>query len=121
MTQNKGPGQWIDFWVICDTATCYLFFSDDNGHIYRAQTTLANFPNGFGNTQIVLTDSRFALFEATNVYKIATRTGTCWSRKRSDPPAGATSGPGPPPASPAPGPRLPPPKPNRRPDRSPRC
>jgi endo-1,4-beta-xylanase len=70
VTQNKGPGQWIDFWVICDTANCYLFFSDDNGHIYRAQTTMANFPNGFGNTQIVLSDSRFALFEATNVYRV---------------------------------------------------
>jgi Glycosyl hydrolase family 62 len=70
VTQNKGPGGWIDFWVICDSVNCYLFFSDDNGHLYRAQTTVANFPNGFGNTQIVLSDSRFALFEASNVYKI---------------------------------------------------
>jgi hypothetical protein len=70
VTQNKGPGQWIDFWVICDASTCYLFFTDNNGHLYRAQTTLANFPNGFGNTQIVLTDSRFALFEAANVYRV---------------------------------------------------
>ncbi|MFC0623457.1 non-reducing end alpha-L-arabinofuranosidase family hydrolase [Kribbella deserti] len=69
--ENKGDGTWIDFWVICDSANCFLFFSDDNGHIYRAQTTLANFPNGFGNTQIVLSDSKFALFEATNVYKVA--------------------------------------------------
>jgi glycosyl hydrolase family 62/ricin-type beta-trefoil lectin protein len=71
VTQNKGPGTWIDFWVICDSANCFLFFSDDNGHEYRAQTTLANFPNGFGNTQIVLSDSRFSLFEASNVYKVA--------------------------------------------------
>jgi hypothetical protein len=72
VTQNKGPGQWIDFWVICDSANCFLFFSDDNGHVYRAQTSLANFPNGFGNTQIVLSDpNRFALFEAGNVYKVA--------------------------------------------------
>lgn len=71
VTQNKGDGQWIDFWVICDSANCYLFFSDDNGHIYRAQTSLANYPNGFGNTQIVLSDSKFALFEATNVYKVS--------------------------------------------------
>ncbi|MEU7859320.1 non-reducing end alpha-L-arabinofuranosidase family hydrolase [Nonomuraea sp. NPDC049141] len=70
VTQNKGNGTWIDFWTICDTANCYLFFSDDNGHLYRAQTSLANFPNGFGNTQIVLSDSQFALFEASNVYKI---------------------------------------------------
>lgn len=71
VTQNKGDGQWIDFWVICDNVNCYLFFSDDNGHLYRAQTSLANFPNGFGNTQIVLSDSKFALFEAANVYKVA--------------------------------------------------
>ncbi|GAB3406355.1 non-reducing end alpha-L-arabinofuranosidase family hydrolase [Flindersiella endophytica] len=71
VTQNKGPGGWIDFWVICDASNCYLFFSDDNGHIYRAQTSLSNYPNGFGNTQIVLSDSRFALFEATNVYKVS--------------------------------------------------
>jgi Glycosyl hydrolase family 62/Ricin-type beta-trefoil lectin domain-like len=71
VTQNKGPGTWIDFWVICDSANCFLFFSDDNGHIYRAQTSMANFPNGFGNTQIILSDSRFSLFEATNVYKVA--------------------------------------------------
>jgi hypothetical protein len=71
VTQNKGPGTWIDFWVICDSANCYLFFSDDNGHIYRAQTSLGSFPNGFGNTQIVLTDSRFALFEGTAVYRVA--------------------------------------------------
>lgn len=50
VTQNKGDGTWIDFWVICDTVNCYLFFSDDNGHIYRAQTSLGNFPNGFGAT-----------------------------------------------------------------------
>ncbi|MFJ8468987.1 non-reducing end alpha-L-arabinofuranosidase family hydrolase [Streptomyces swartbergensis] len=32
---NKGDGTWIDFWVICDTTDCHMFFSDDNGHIYR--------------------------------------------------------------------------------------
>ncbi|MBO1331415.1 non-reducing end alpha-L-arabinofuranosidase family hydrolase [Streptomyces sp. VRA16 Mangrove soil] len=71
VTQNKGNGGWIDFWTICDTSNCYLFFSDDNGHLYRAQTSLANFPNGFGNTQIVMTDSKYALFEASNVYKVS--------------------------------------------------
>ncbi|WP_306504276.1 non-reducing end alpha-L-arabinofuranosidase family hydrolase [Streptomyces sp. YU58] len=68
---NKGKGTWIDFWVICDTADCHLFFSDDNGHIYRAQTSLANFPNGFGNTRMVMSDTKNNLFEATNVYKVA--------------------------------------------------
>jgi hypothetical protein len=71
VTQNKGNGFWLDFWVICDSANCYLFSSDDNGHIYRAQTTVANFPNGFGNTVIAMQDSnRNNLFEGTAVYKV---------------------------------------------------
>jgi endo-1,4-beta-xylanase len=50
---------------------CYLFSSDDNGHLYRSETTVRDFPNGFGNTQIVLQDpNRFALYEASNVYKL---------------------------------------------------
>ena len=61
---------WIDYWVICDETFCYLFFSADNGSLYRTQTTKANFPNGFGDTVAVMTDSRNALFEASNVYKI---------------------------------------------------
>ena len=68
--QPSGEAAWLDFWTICDTSNCYLFSSDDNGHIYRSQTTLANFPNGFGNTVIALQDSRFALFEGSAVYKV---------------------------------------------------
>ncbi|MEU6141082.1 non-reducing end alpha-L-arabinofuranosidase family hydrolase [Streptomyces sp. NPDC047081] len=69
--QNIGNGYWVDMWVICDSANCYLFSSDDNGHLYRSQTTLASFPNGFTNTVIAAQDSnRYALFEASNVYKV---------------------------------------------------
>ncbi|MFI1354207.1 non-reducing end alpha-L-arabinofuranosidase family hydrolase [Streptomyces sp. NPDC020898] len=68
--QNIGNGYWVDMWVICDSANCYLFSSDDNGHLYRSQTTVGQFPNGFTNTVIALKDSKFALFEASNVYKV---------------------------------------------------
>ncbi|MGW1780549.1 non-reducing end alpha-L-arabinofuranosidase family hydrolase [Streptomyces sp. NPDC002143] len=69
--QNIGNGYWVDMWVICDSANCYLFSSDDNGHLYRSRTTLAQFPNGFTDTVIALQDSnRYALFEASNVYKV---------------------------------------------------
>jgi len=71
VTSNKGSGGWIDFWVVCDSSNCYLFFSDDNGHLYRAQTTLANFPSGFGSTTLVMSDSQYSLFEASNVYKLS--------------------------------------------------
>ncbi|MET8983528.1 non-reducing end alpha-L-arabinofuranosidase family hydrolase [Streptomyces sp. NPDC004539] len=68
--QNIGNGYWVDMWVICDASNCYLFSSDDNGHLYRSQTTLAQFPNGFTNTVIAAQDSKFAMFEAANVYKV---------------------------------------------------
>ena len=68
--QNIGDGHWVDMWVICDSANCYLFSSDDNGHLYRSQTTVAQFPNGFTNTVIAARDSKYAMFEASNVYKV---------------------------------------------------
>ena len=73
VTQTKGAtGGWLDFWVICDDSNCYLFFSDDNGHWYRAQTTVAAFPQGFGEPVVVLRDDATptALYEASNVYKM---------------------------------------------------
>ncbi|MBO0785930.1 MAG: glycoside hydrolase, partial [Actinobacteria bacterium] len=74
IADNIGNGFWVDMWVICDNVNCYLFSSDDNGHLYRSQTTVADFPNGFGNTQIAMQDpNRFSLFEASNVYKIRDR------------------------------------------------
>ncbi|MDH6214016.1 non-reducing end alpha-L-arabinofuranosidase family hydrolase [Streptomyces pseudovenezuelae] len=69
--QNIGSGYWVDMWVICDSANCYLFSSDDNGHLYRSQTTVSQFPSGFTNTVIAAQDSnKYALFEASNVYKV---------------------------------------------------
>ncbi|MDR6975062.1 endo-1,4-beta-xylanase [Streptomyces sp. 3330] len=69
--QNIGNGYWVDMWVICDSADCYLFSSDDNGHLYRSRTTVGQFPNGFTDTVIVARDSnKYALWEASNVYKV---------------------------------------------------
>ena len=71
ITDNIGGGYWVDVWVICDNSTCHLFSSDDNGHLYRSQTSLANFPEGMSEPVIALSDSnRFNLFEAANVYKV---------------------------------------------------
>jgi endo-1,4-beta-xylanase len=70
--QNIGTGFWVDMWVICDEANCFLFSSDDNGHLYRSQTTVGNFPNGMdSNTVIAVSDpNRFWVFEASNVYRV---------------------------------------------------
>ncbi len=72
ISQNIGSGYWVDSWVICDSANCYLFSMDDNGHLYRSQTSVANFPNGMGNTVIAASNSSpYSFFEADNVYKVA--------------------------------------------------
>jgi endo-1,4-beta-xylanase len=64
-------GGWLDFWVICDSAKCYLFFTNDGGDFFRAETSLSDFPNGFHNTQRVLHGARRDdVFEASNTYKI---------------------------------------------------
>lgn len=92
VTENKGQGGWLDFWVICDDTDCYLFSSDGNGHQYRSRTTVAEFPGGFRDTAIVLSEpNRFDLFEASNVYRLgadgkylmlveALATGSDWRR-----------------------------------------
>jgi len=68
---NIGNGYWVDMWVTCDTANCHLFSSDDNGHLYRSQTSVANFPNGMSEPVIAMQDSnKYALWEASNVYKV---------------------------------------------------
>lgn len=69
---NMGNGNWLDFWTICNSSKCYLFSSDNNGHLYRSETTVANFPNGFTNTVIAMQHTnRFKLWEAVNVYQVA--------------------------------------------------
>jgi hypothetical protein len=70
--ENSATGG-IDYWIICDDVNCHMFFSADNGVLYRNQTTKADFPNGFdpNNTVIVMqTTKAFDLFEASNVYRI---------------------------------------------------
>ncbi len=68
---NIGSGSWLDFWNICDDDTCYLFSTDDNGHHYRSQTSVEDFPNGFSDTVIAMEDpDPFELFEGDAVYRI---------------------------------------------------
>ena len=59
--------------MICDDANCHLFFTDDAGHWYRGQTTLAAFPQGFSDPVVALRDDAnpSRIFEASNVYKLS--------------------------------------------------
>jgi len=65
------PNLWIDFWIICDSENAYMFFSGDNGELYRSQTTVEDFPEGFGEVATIMSYPKSGdLFEACNVYKI---------------------------------------------------
>ena len=64
-------GGWLDFWVICDSQFCHLFFSNDHGRWYKSKTPIDKFPRGFGEPVVVMDDPEAGrVFEACNVYKI---------------------------------------------------
>jgi hypothetical protein len=66
----QGNG-WLDFWVICDDAKCYLFNTDDHGRLLRSETDIHQFPHGFHDTVAVMTAKTEDVFEASNTYRIA--------------------------------------------------
>ena len=61
---------WIDFWVICDDARAHLFFTSNNGKLWRAESKLADFPYGWSQPQVIL---RGDIFEASHTYRLKGR------------------------------------------------
>ncbi|MFO7976334.1 MAG: non-reducing end alpha-L-arabinofuranosidase family hydrolase [Candidatus Hydrogenedentota bacterium] len=63
--------KWIDFWMICDDTTAYLFYTRNHRDVYVQTTPLDAFPEGFGNPRKV-----FGLVhEAVHIYKPLDREG----------------------------------------------
>jgi hypothetical protein len=58
---------WIDFWVICDDSRAHLFFTSNNGLMWRAETSFTAFPSGWTKPVIVL---RGDIFEASHTYRL---------------------------------------------------
>lgn len=58
---------WIDFWVICDDTKAHLFFTSNNGMMWRAETRLEQFPSGWSEPTLVLKDD---IFEASHTYRL---------------------------------------------------
>ena len=58
---------WLDFWVICDDTKAYLFFTSLNGKMWRAETSLKNFPTGWSAPVLALQGD---VFEASHTYRL---------------------------------------------------
>jgi hypothetical protein len=64
----KSVGGWLDFWVIGDgRGNMHLFFTTLNGKMWRAQTTMVQFPHGWDEPKLVLEGD---IFEASHTYKL---------------------------------------------------
>ena len=71
MVTNPAPNQkWIDFWVICDAKKAHLFYTSNDGHMWRRETKLADFPFGWSEQTLALKGD---IFEASHTYKLKGR------------------------------------------------
>ena len=64
----EGEKAGLDFWVICDDAKAFLFFTSLDGRMWRAETSLGSFPNrGWSKPEVAL---KADIFEASHTYKV---------------------------------------------------
>jgi Glycosyl hydrolase family 62 len=74
LIRHQAGGGWVGMGVICDDTDCYLFSSDNHGHLFRSQTPKASFPNGMSQPVVAAADSgQGTTFAASRVYSV---TGT---------------------------------------------
>jgi hypothetical protein len=67
----------IDYFPIADANNFYLFFTGDDGKVYRVKTTLANFPSGFGSPVVAKQlNGTDIIFEGSSHYKVKGTTNT---------------------------------------------
>ena len=67
VTNAPEKPKWLDFWVICDAEKAHLFYTSLDGHMWRRETRLADFPGGWSAQQLAL---QADIFEASHTYKL---------------------------------------------------
>jgi hypothetical protein len=62
---NRKSG--LDFWIICDQEKAHLFFTTLDGHMWREETRLGDFPGGWSEAKLAIKGD---IFEASHTYKL---------------------------------------------------
>lgn len=57
----------LDFWIICDDTKAYLFFTTLDGNMWREETALDNFPDGWSQPSLAI---QADIFEASHIYRL---------------------------------------------------
>ncbi|MDA8745452.1 non-reducing end alpha-L-arabinofuranosidase family hydrolase [Rubripirellula amarantea] len=65
---KEGARAGLDYWVICDDANAYLFFTTLDGHMWRSRTAIDRFPSGPWTDPTVALKAD--LFEASHTYSL---------------------------------------------------
>ena len=61
----EGNKVGLDFWIICDEAKAHLFFTTLDGHMWREDTRLEDFPTGWSEPTLAISGD---IFEAGHTY-----------------------------------------------------
>ncbi len=70
VTAAPDKPKWIDFWVICDAEKAHLFYTSNDGKMWRRETKLADFPRGWSEQSLALQGD---IFEASHTYRLKGR------------------------------------------------
>lgn len=66
LVEKDEDAKWIDFWVICDETTAYLFYTRNHHDVVVQTTSLDVFPQGWGKGRVVFR----GVHEAVHVYRV---------------------------------------------------
>jgi hypothetical protein len=65
--RKSSANRELDFWIICDHQKVHLFFTSLDGRMWREETRLEDFPQGWSEPVVALEGD---VFEASHTYKI---------------------------------------------------
>jgi hypothetical protein len=67
ITNAPAKPKWLDFWVICSGDKAHLFYTSLDGHMWRRETRISDFPFGWSEQTLAIQGD---IFEASHTYKL---------------------------------------------------